>query len=192
MFAQPWKATINLLVSVYTPEKHGSHCTDFHEIWWVLIFKKYVEKITVSLKSDKNNGYCTLITIHKFFITLIRIVLRMRNTSHRSYRENQNTHFVFNNDFLLFRKSPCLWDNVQKYSMAWQATDKSTKQRVRFACWIPRLHTHTHTHTIHHTSCFCVTTIIRNSRVSCLYVQGLYCYYFYYYKIVRLLLVKLL
>jgi hypothetical protein len=34
----------------------SAHLTDFHEIW-CMIFRKPVEKIQVSLKSDKNNGY---------------------------------------------------------------------------------------------------------------------------------------
>jgi len=34
-----------------------AHWTDFHEIWYLSIFRKYVEKIQVSLKSDKLNGY---------------------------------------------------------------------------------------------------------------------------------------
>jgi len=35
----------------------GSHWTDFHEIYYLKIFSKYVEKIQVSLISDMNNGY---------------------------------------------------------------------------------------------------------------------------------------
>jgi len=31
----------------------------FHEIWYLSIFKKSVEKIQVSLKSDKTNKYFT-------------------------------------------------------------------------------------------------------------------------------------
>jgi hypothetical protein len=38
-------------------EQLGSHWTDFHESWYSSIFQKSVEKIQVSLKSDKNNGY---------------------------------------------------------------------------------------------------------------------------------------
>jgi len=37
----------------------GSHRSDFHEILYLRIFRKSVEKIQVSLKSDKNNGYFT-------------------------------------------------------------------------------------------------------------------------------------
>ena len=40
-------------------EKLGSHWTDFHEILFLHIFSKTVEKTQVSFKSDKNNGYFT-------------------------------------------------------------------------------------------------------------------------------------
>jgi hypothetical protein len=38
-------------------EQHGAHWADFHEIWYLRIFRKSAEKIQVSLKSEKNNGY---------------------------------------------------------------------------------------------------------------------------------------
>jgi hypothetical protein len=59
----------------------------------------------------------------------------MRNVSDPSCRENQNTHFVFNN---FFRKSYRLWDNVKKYDVARQATDNTIIQRIHFACWITK------------------------------------------------------
>jgi hypothetical protein len=37
----------------------GSHWTDFKEIWFLNIFRKCVDKISVLLKSDRNNGYFT-------------------------------------------------------------------------------------------------------------------------------------
>jgi hypothetical protein len=36
------------------------------------------------------------------------------------------------------RKSCCLWDNVEKYCTAGQATDDSVIGRMRSACWIPK------------------------------------------------------
>ena len=36
-----------------------THWTDFYEILYTSIFRKSVEKIQVSLKSDKNDGYFT-------------------------------------------------------------------------------------------------------------------------------------
>ena len=40
-------------------EQLDSNWTDFHEIWYLSIFRESVEKIQVSLKSDKNIGYFT-------------------------------------------------------------------------------------------------------------------------------------
>jgi len=37
----------------------GSYYTDFHEISYLGIWEKSVEKIQVSLKSENNNGYFT-------------------------------------------------------------------------------------------------------------------------------------
>jgi len=48
-------------------------------------------------------------------LTSRSILLRIRTVSDKSYRENQNTHFVFNN-FFFFRKSCLLWDNMEKTS----------------------------------------------------------------------------
>jgi len=57
---------------------------------------------------------------YTFFIISCSVLLRMRNISDKSCRENQNTHFMFNN---CFQKSCHLWDNVEKYFRAGQATD---------------------------------------------------------------------
>jgi hypothetical protein len=35
----------------------GRRLMDFYEIWYLGIFRKLVEKIQVSMKSDKNNWY---------------------------------------------------------------------------------------------------------------------------------------
>ena len=37
-------------------EQLGSYWIDFHENWYLSIFRKSVEKIQVSFKSDKNEG----------------------------------------------------------------------------------------------------------------------------------------
>jgi len=51
-------------------EQLGSHSTDFHEIWcWSIFFLICVQKIQVSLKSDKNKGYFTRRQIHIFYHT---------------------------------------------------------------------------------------------------------------------------
>jgi len=47
-------------------EQLGSYRTDFHEIRYMIILRKSVAKIQVSLLSDKNNGYFTRRPIHIF------------------------------------------------------------------------------------------------------------------------------
>jgi hypothetical protein len=52
------KAAISFVVSVRPSvclKQLGSHWTDSHEIWYLGIVAKSVEKIKLSLKSDKNN-----------------------------------------------------------------------------------------------------------------------------------------
>jgi hypothetical protein len=72
--------------------------TFFRKSRYLSIFGNSVENIQVSLKSDNNNG-----TLHEdictFMIISRWIILRMRNVSDTSCRENQNTHFVFSNVF---------------------------------------------------------------------------------------------
>jgi hypothetical protein len=78
----------------------------------------------------------------------------MTNVLDKSCRENQDTHFIFNN-FFFFRKSCHLWDNVEKYDGVRGATSDVTKWRIRVACWKykttctdahAQAHTHGHTH----------------------------------------------
>jgi len=47
------------LLSVRPPARNNSDCKDLHEIWYLRIFRKSVEKIRVKLNKDKNNGYFT-------------------------------------------------------------------------------------------------------------------------------------
>ena len=65
-FAILRKATISFVMSVCPSvrpsvrmEQLRSHCTDFDETLYLRLFRKSVENIQVSLKSDKNNGYFT-------------------------------------------------------------------------------------------------------------------------------------
>ena len=57
-FARLRKATIGFVMTVCLSvrvEQLGSNWTDFHEIRYLRIFRKHVEKIQVLLTSDKNN-----------------------------------------------------------------------------------------------------------------------------------------
>jgi len=91
-------------------EQLGSHWTDCHEILYLFIFLNAVEKIQVPSKSDKNTG--SLLEDRYTFLITSRSVLVMKYVSDKSCRETQNTHFMFN--YLSFRKSCRVWDNVEK------------------------------------------------------------------------------
>ena len=77
-------------------EQLGSHWMNFHEISYLSILLNSVEKTQVSIKHDKNNGYCTL-REHQYTFSIISraVLVRMRNVSDKSCRENQTTHFIY-------------------------------------------------------------------------------------------------
>jgi len=58
------------------------------------------------------------------------ILFRVRNFSDGRCRENQSTHFVFNN---FFQKSHHVWDNVGKYGRAREVTDGNIMCHIHFA-----------------------------------------------------------
>ena len=58
---------------------------------------------------------------YAFLFTSRSVLLRMRNVSDISCRENQNAHFMLNNIF--FSKILPFLDNVEKCSRAEQSTD---------------------------------------------------------------------
>jgi hypothetical protein len=90
-------------------EHVGSHRTDFHKILY-RIFRKSVEKIPVSLKSDKNNGYFKrrryvyLLYLAEFFIE--------RRLFQTEVAEEIKTRILCS---IISRKSWRLWDNVEKF-----------------------------------------------------------------------------
>jgi hypothetical protein len=86
-FAKSRKATVSFVLSVCSSirmEQLGSHWTDFHEIWFLSIFRKYVGKIQVSLKfnviiTTVPEDPCT-------FMIISRSVLhRVRNVSDKRW-----------------------------------------------------------------------------------------------------------
>jgi hypothetical protein len=68
---------------------------------------------------------------YTFLIISHSVLLRMRDVADKRRRENQNTHFMFNNFFC--QKI----ENVQEYGTAGQATYGNKRIRVIF--WIPKV-----------------------------------------------------
>jgi hypothetical protein len=113
------------------PSKHpyffGSHWTHFYISDTLVFFKIFSEnssfikiyKITGTLHED----------LHMFIIICRWIIHRMRNVADKT--RNRNTHFAFRN---FLRKSCRLWENVEKYCRAWQATGDNTYYTVKLHC----------------------------------------------------------
>ena len=104
------KATVSFVISVRLSlsvrmEQFCSHQTDFQETYFI-IFRKSVEKIQRSLKSDKHNGNLNEDN-YSFLIIFLSVLLRMENASDKlcrenqntRCRENQNTRFIFSDSF---------------------------------------------------------------------------------------------
>jgi hypothetical protein len=88
-------------------EQLGSYWTDFCEILYLSILRKFLDMIQVLLKSDKNKGHFTRRPIYIFdHISLSSS--QNEKYSDKSWREIQTTHLMINNIFFLFRKSCCL------------------------------------------------------------------------------------
>ena len=96
------------------------------------------------------------------------ILLRMRNVSDKSCKENQNTFYV---QSLFFRESCRVWDNVKKSDGAREATADNIIRRIRFACWISKA-TRTRTE-ICNIYCFCTASWTRPNLTLCIHCQ--YC-----------------
>jgi hypothetical protein len=74
----PWASPYPSVRPSVRIEQLGSHWTDFHEILYLSTSRKYVEKIPVSLKSDKKNGYFTWRPKY-IMIVLATVLVRMEN-----------------------------------------------------------------------------------------------------------------
>ena len=98
----------SVLPSVRT-ELIGSHQTDFHEIWYLSSIRKFVQKIQVSLKSDRvlnMKPYVhLLLRISEFFLEWEMFLTGVV--------EKLKTQVIFNT--LLFCRKFChLWDQCGK------------------------------------------------------------------------------
>jgi len=79
-------------------------------------------------------------------------LIRMGNVSNKSYRQNQNTHFI-----------PRVRDDVEKYGTVTPTTDDNTIRRMCIACLISKA-TKTHSEYVI-LIVFSVTTVVTRTRL---------------------------
>ena len=117
VFAKLRKPTISFVMSVCPSahtEQFGSQLMDFHEILCLNVF----QKIRVSLKYDKNNGYFTWRSIYIFGHISPKssrnVADKLRNVADKRCRENQNIHFIFNAFFFNENSAvyEIMWKNI--------------------------------------------------------------------------------
>ena len=136
-------------------EQLGFHWKDFFETWFLSIFRKTVEKIQVSLKSDNNNG-----TVRNKRCTVLIIsgssLIKMRTLSDKSCRENHNSHFMF---FFVKNRavSETMWKNIVQ-----PGRPQSTVWSMRIECRITKA---TDTLKQCNTHCLSTATEVSGTRV---------------------------
>ena len=151
-FAKLWKSTIDFVMSVCPSvclsvrpsvrpsvrmKQLGSHWADFQNILYLSISRIFVEKNRVSLESD-NNGYFTCRLT--YISDKISLDYPYDDVSDQNFWENQNMHLCS-----MFFFNRAVWENVEKYGTARQATDDNITQYTRFACWKTKARIQTHT-----------------------------------------------
>ena len=134
---------------------------------------KYLSrKFNVSSEYDKNDGYFTCRLMYIYDVSRW-ILLIMRNVSDKEV-DKIKTRILCSVAF--FRKSCHLWDNVEKYCRAGQATDDSIIRRMRIACWIPKA-TNIHSECVILVSLDTATVVARKHVTVKLQVHCLSCYF---------------
>jgi hypothetical protein len=147
---------MSLRLSIRLPDlikQLGSHCADFHKIWYFSIFGKSVGEIQVSLNSHKNSGHfiwrlCTFMMISCW------VLLRIENIS-RNVVDKIKTH-VFNR---FFPKMMSFMGNV----VVRLTTDNHLIWGVVLCILDNEGYRHTHTHT--HTHKICITCFFSRATI---------------------------
>ena len=111
-----------------------------YEVWYLSFFFQILEKISVSLLSDKSNR-CFTWSVCKFMTVSHWVLLRMFQT----FVEKVTIHISCAIIFSL--RSRRLWDDVEKYGTAIQATDGNIIRRRKDAiCVADNRNSSTDTH----------------------------------------------
>jgi hypothetical protein len=131
MSVRPSHATVRLSVDGFS----------WNLIFDGFFFRKGVEKMLVALQSANNNRYFTWRPTDIHFWKYTAQFFVEWNILQTKVVEKIKTHILCSVTF--FRKSRRLWDNVEKYGRAGQATGGNIIWRMRFACWITKA-TNTH------------------------------------------------
>ena len=133
--------------------------------WNLMVFRKSVEKIQLSLKSEKNNGYFTGRTMYMYDNISLNSCY-----NEKCFRQSQNIHFTSSNCFiklaLFLRKCGKIWYSQTRRRCQHMAQKKRSDFHARI---------HTHTHKIFNTFCFSTAIMVTQTCLGVtLYVHCLF------------------
>jgi len=127
-FAKLRKTAINFVMSVclsiYPSSWNNLAATE--RFLWILIFeffRKSVEKIQVSWKSAKNDGYFTWRPIRILYHVSLSYFNNEKSFRHKLQRKSKHTYYV---QIFFFSKIASLWNEVEKYCRPGQVIDDKT------------------------------------------------------------------
>jgi hypothetical protein len=105
---------------------------DFYKVWYLRVYWKSVEKIHISLRSERNVTELYMKADIHFWSYLTELFVEWEIRHTKICRENQNTHFVFINFFAEYRAVyEIMWKHI-----AQPAWTQMSIWRMRVACWI--------------------------------------------------------
>jgi hypothetical protein len=125
--------TISFVISIrpsFRMEQLGSNWKDYHIVWCLRIYRKSVDKIKVSSKSDKNKEYVTWRQIY-IFIKSRLFLFGMWNVS--KLVEKIKTHILCPITF--FPENRAVYEVMRKNTVE-KGSPLMTIWRLRIACWI--------------------------------------------------------
>jgi Fe-S-cluster-containing hydrogenase component 2 len=140
---------LSVCPSLSRMQQLGYHWTEFDKVWHLRGFRKSVKKIQVLLKSCKHNSSWHEHSFHIFDNISLNSSWNEK-CSRQKFIENKNTILC---QIYFSRKSYPLWDNIEKYSGVWEATNHVTIWLKRVACSINSIYRDSQLHFVTETAC---------------------------------------
>ena len=123
---------LSVRLSVYK-EQQASQWTDYDDIWYLSIFRKSVEKIQVSLQSDKNNSYFKWRPVHIY--DYISVSYSQNENVSKKVKERIKTHILCSINF--FPENCAVYKTMLKNTVK-PDRPHTTVKRMRFVCWMTK------------------------------------------------------
>ena len=115
-------------------EQIDSHWTNFHEIWYLGISRKSMQKFEYSLNSDKNNGYFTWKPMYIFNNILLNTSYNEKFCRQNLWRKSKHTFYPQKLCSKIRAVYVILWKDMVQPGMPQMAI-----RRVHISYWITNI-----------------------------------------------------